>query len=453
MPSSSLPGVAVVGRPNVGKSTLFNRFIRRRVAIEEPTRGVTRDRLTATVRDCRGAYDLIDTGGFGVEDPDRLTEQVAAQIEGAIREADLLILVVDAIEGILPHDEEVARHLRAVGKPVLLVVNKADNTRLESVAAEFTRLGFGPPLTTSARHNRGLGAVRDAVAERLSEAGLLGGEVVPESYALRLAVVGRRNVGKSTLLNALVQRERVIVSEVPGTTRDAVDVRFEKDGQVLLAMDTPGVRKQGKMKTAIEFFSLARAEGSIRRADVVLFLLDASQTISHVDRKLGRFIESQKKPCVLVINKWDLARGVRTGKFATYVDAELPGLSYAPLVFTTAQAGRNVQSAVDLAQSIFKQACTRVSTGVLNRQMVRAIASRLPPVRGRQKPRFYYATQVATQPPTIVIFVNQARLFPKSYAHYLENQCRRHLPFSEVPIDIQFRQVTSRRRPRPKRKG
>ena len=433
-----LPIVAIVGRPNVGKSSLLNMLAGRRISIVDPTAGVTRDRVQ-TPCDHEGVYfELVDTGGFGIVDRDDLSDQIEQQIRYAVDQSALILFMVDAREGALPLDQAVASWLRRCQRPVLLLANKVDSAEVRTELADFHRLGFGPPMPISALHRRGEQTLKSRIVEHLTP--LSDGEV-PSDPVMKLAIVGRRNVGKSTLINALAGQERVIVSEVAGTTRDAVDVRFERDGRTCVAIDTAGIRKKSKIADDVEFYSFHRAQMSIRRADVVLFLIDATDDVSHVDKRLGSTIAEQYKPCILVVNKWDLAKDrATTDDYGQYLLKTLPGLDYAPVAFVTATRAKNVQSAIDLAASLFKQAQVRVSTGELNTIVAEAIAENAPrPKRGAGQVKILYATQVATCPPTIVLFVNHPARVSPTFERFLLNRLRDRLPFDEVPIRLLFR--------------
>jgi GTP-binding protein len=431
-----LPIVAIVGRPNVGKSSLLNCLARRRVAIVEPTAGVTRDRVSAVLEHGGRWFEAVDTGGMGLQTGDALARDVHRQIARAIQEAAVIVLVTDVRDGLVPLDREAAERLRRVPVPVLVAANKADTNRLAAEAAEFHALGYEPVLATSARHSRGRRDLLDAIAGFLPRESA----EAPAQVAMKIAVVGKRNAGKSTFVNALAREERVIVSETPGTTRDAVDVRFEKDGLVYVAIDTAGIRRRKSLSGDIEFYGLTRALAAIRRADVVLFLIDAAVPISRVDKRLGAEIEQAMKPVVLVVNKWDLAKG-RAGAddYAEYLTRSLPGLSYAPLAFTTATDSRNVAGTIDLARSLWKQATTRVPTSRLNACLEAALGARRPPSPGKRPPKIYFAAQVAVQPPTILLSVNDPALFREDYRRYLEHHFRESLEFPEVPIRLILR--------------
>ncbi len=443
-----LPVVAIVGRPNVGKSSLLNRISGRTISIVDPTPGVTRDRVSTTCRHEGRYFELVDTGGLGLVDADHLEEHVEEQIRLAVEQASIILFVLDAREGVVPLDERVATMLRPYTDKVVLLANKIDAPDRSALAAEFFRLGFGEPLEVSARHGRGIGELLDRIAALLAGRGLGGDDVAGEAAEpeMKLAIVGKRNAGKSTLINAIAGSPRVITSETPGTTRDSIDVRFVKDGRTFLAIDTAGIRKRGKIKGDVEFYSFARAQRSIRRADVVLLLIDATEPVGSVDKKLGRYIAEQFKPVILVINKFDLVAGrAVSGDYAHYLGQVLPGLDYAPIATTTATEARNVQSVLDLANQLFKQSATRVSTAQLNETVERITGERGPGSSPHGGPaRIYYATQVAVRPPTLVLFVNDPRKVTPSFEHYLINRFRELLPFKEVPIRLLVRERSGR---------
>jgi GTPase len=441
----SVPQVAIIGRPNVGKSSLFNWLSGKRIAIVDPTAGVTRDRLASLVRAGDRYFELVDTGGIGVVDVDDLSADVERQISHAMDEADLLLFVVDARSGIAPLDEDVAERLRSIAKPVLCVVNKCDNADFEPQAAEFYKLGFSDLVPVSALQNRGRDELLALIAQHLPAEGK---ERAAADVHLKVAIVGRRNTGKSTFINCLAESERTIVSEVPGTTRDSIDVRFERDGKVFIAIDTAGVRKKTKVASDLEWYSAHRAERSIRRADVALMFHDATQTVSKVDKQLAGYVFEHHKPAIFVINKWDLLRPTPTEKYVEYFRHQFPNLDYVPLAFITAQSGRNVHAVLNLAQNLHKQAGARVSTGELNRVLRHAMATNAPPSRQMRRPKLYYATQVAAHPPTVVLFTNGPELFDNTYQRYLLKTMRDMLPFHEVPIKMYLRDK-KRGEPRP----
>ena len=434
----ALPVVTIVGRPNVGKSSLLNAMARQMISIVDPTAGVTRDRISTLIETDSTRFELVDTGGYGITDSDDLTEHVESQIALALDRADMVLFVVDLTEGITPLDTTMAQLLRKRNLNVLLVANKTDSPKQEYLAGEFVRLGFGTPLCVSALHGRGREDLLATIADRIAH---LESDAQSEAV-MKLAVVGKRNAGKSTFINALAGEQRVIVSEIPGTTRDSVDVRFEKDGRTFIAIDTAGVRKKSRIvRQDIEFYSYHRAIRSIRRADVVLLFIDAAVEISQVDKKLARTITDLRKPCVIVINKWDLVRDKATSEaFGEYLDATLPGLNYAPISFITAVTGKNIDSLVDLAAQLYKQSRTQLPTAKLNAVLRHIVDSRPPSARRKVGiPKLYYGTQIATAPPTLMLFVNDPEKFDENYQRFLLNQLREQLPFGEVPIRLLLR--------------
>jgi GTP-binding protein len=432
-----LPIVVIVGRPNVGKSSMLNCLAGRRISIVDPTAGVTRDRV-ATIIESQGRYfELVDTGGIGIDDVDDLTAEVERQIQLAIEQADIVLFVVDVRAGVVPLDEEVNQRLRSLNKPVILVANKCDTEALETRLVEFYSLGRGQPLPFSAEQRRHKDELLQAIFSALPN---VGESAPPPPVEMKLAIVGRRNTGKSTFINALAQTERMIVSEVAGTTRDSVDVRFERDGKVFVAIDTAGVRRRRSISGDIEFYSLARAERSIRRADVVLLFFDPRLRVSKVDKQLSEYIIEQHKPAIFVVNKWDLAKDrLTTEQYADYMRAMFPMLDYVPIAFITAKKSKNVWRLLNLAQNLHKQANARLSTGELNRLIQAAYEAQPPPLRQNRHGRIYYATQAAVNPPTIVLFTNGPELFDASYQRYLLKYLRDHAPFREIPIKIQLR--------------
>ena len=432
----ALPTVAIVGRPNVGKSAMLNWLARERISIVDPTPGVTRDRVSAIVAEDDVYFELVDTGGFGIPERDELGEHVEQQIFFAVQQADLVLFVVDVRAGVAALDRRVSELLRQHDRPVILVANKADTPADEPAAAEFFPLGFGQPIVVSVLHRMNRAGLVEAILGRLQGVGER-----PDEPAVKLAIVGRRNVGKSTFINALAGQQRVIVSEMPGTTRDSVDVRFERAGRTFVAIDTAGLRKRRKLADGVEFYSQVRTHNSIRRCDVVLLLIDATERIGEVDKKLAAFIQEQCKPCVLVVNKWDLAQGRATVEdYSEYLLKTLPGLDFAPIALTTATRSEKIDDTIRLAESLFRQARTRVSTGELNRAVEQALGERPPAVRRRTKrPKVYYATQVSVAPPTLVFFINDPTLIDDQYRRFLVRRFRELLPFVEVPMRLLFR--------------
>ncbi|MEC9092565.1 MAG: ribosome biogenesis GTPase Der, partial [Planctomycetota bacterium] len=435
----SISQVAIVGRPNVGKSSIFNWLAGRRLAIVDDVAGVTRDRMNFLMFEESQYFEIVDTGGIGINDVDQLTDEIEDQINIAINTAAVIVFVVDVQAGIRSLDQHVVDRLRSTEKPVILVVNKVDHQKLEEDANEFYALGFGDFITTSTTQNRNKWDLLSKIVEELPDTEQASGFEVSDPE-LRIAIVGRRNVGKSTFINTLTESDRMIVSEVAGTTRDSVDVRFELDGKSFVAIDTPGLRKGKAVRTDIEFYSMHRAQRSIRFADLTLMFFDSSSRISKVDRKLCNYIVDQNKPCIFVVNKWDLlVEDLPTQRWADYLRENFPTLSYCPIAFITGQSGRNVKKLLNHAQMLFKQSRERVSTGELNRLLKKALIHHPPPLSGRRRPKIFYATQVSTQPPTIVIICNDPDSFNNTYRRYLLSVLRDELPFGEVPIRLFFR--------------
>jgi GTP-binding protein len=433
----SLPKVSIVGRPNVGKSSIFNWLAGLRLAIVDNMAGVTRDRMTHMLEEDGRYFEIVDTGGIGINDVDELDEEIEQQIQLGINGADLLMFVVDARDGKTVLDQHVAERLRAIDKPILLVANKCDGENWELDASDFYSLGFGEPVLCSARNNRRKSELVKAIIQRLpSEAEIEAREIAdPE---MKFVLVGRRNVGKSTLINALVKTDRMIVSEVAGTTRDSVDVRFELDDVAMVAIDTPGLRRGKSVRTDIDFYGTHRAHRSIRHADVVLMLFDAGSRISKVDRQLVNYIESNYKPCMFVVNKWDLmAEHMATERWAEYLRDQFPSSWTAPIAFITAQSGQNTKRMLNHAQMLFKQSRSRVSTPKLNRILKEAIVRHPPPMASnKRRPKIFYAAQIGIQPPTIVLKCNNPDAFSKTYRRYLLSVLADSLDFGEVPIRL-----------------
>jgi GTP-binding protein len=473
----TIPRIAIVGRPNVGKSSLLNMIAGAKVSIVDPTPGVTRDRVSAIV-DLPGpdgsasvkTVELVDTGGFGVytaegarydevgNDLTRLTGAIEAQIRHAISSADMVLFCVDAQRGLTAHDREIARLLReqrlgsttrpderAGVVPVRVVATKVDGPRWEPHALELSGLGFGPPLMCSAKNNYMRRDFIDALHDLAPAATDAGADLRAD---LRIAVIGKRNAGKSTLVNTLAGEERMIVSEIPGTTRDAVDVRLQlPDGRVVVAIDTAGLRRKRSFQGPLEWYALDRLERSVRRADVALLLLDATTGVSQVDEQLAQLVQKSYRPAIVVVNKWDLAEG-RPGRkgrpvtpedFEAYLRDELKGMAHAPVSFMSGRTGLNVRETLDLAFELHEAAGRRVTTGRLNRLLRRIIDHRGPPSKAGTIARLYYAAQVATRPPTIAIVVNRPELFTPNYRRYLLNRIREEAGFEEVPVRLLIR--------------
>jgi GTP-binding protein len=431
----AVASVAIVGRPNVGKSSLLNRLAGRRVAIVEPTPGVTRDRVTIEIRHAGRRFELTDTGGLGLFDEIDLKAAVEAQIATAIDRSDLVLFVVDGKEGSVPGDQLAAERLRRAGRPVLLVVNKVESRSDELGLGAWLRLGFGEPVAVSALEGHGTTDLLDAIVQRLPARPDEQQERPPGLY---FAIVGKRNSGKSTLINALAGEPRVIVSEIPGTTRDAVDVEIEWDGRRLVAIDTAGVRKKGSLQDAIELFSYTRATESIRRAQVAVLLFDVTETISQVDKKIAAYCVQHHKPVVLAGNKTDLADRVDLTRWEEYIHQQLPGLDHAPVCFLSARDGRNLETLLELVLELHEQANLELPTPRLNQVLQEAKTRLLPRSRGLQ-PKLFYGTQIGRDPLRILIFVNEPKLFRGQYDRYLQNRLRDAFDCAEVPLQLVFR--------------
>ncbi len=447
-----IPQVAIIGRPNVGKSSLLNLLANRRVSIVDPTAGVTRDRVSTSVElpatESGGAsrhIELVDTGGYGIDDSMNLTADIERQIASALDQAHLILFIIDAQTGITPLDHQTAELLRShvrPDQPIVLVANKVDNSAMENDAYDALTLGMGDPVMISATngHRKAdlYGAIRDHID--FDAAGMAPGGTGGPDPGILLAIVGKRNAGKSTLVNALAGDQRVIVSEQAGTTRDSVDVRIEIDGHTFTAIDTAGVRRRKSIKEDIDFYSHHRALRSVRRADVVLFVIDATVPVGQVDRQLIGEILRHHKPTVVVVNKWDLAEEDSTQEqFMAYFDDALKGLSFAPFVFASATEDQGLRDAVGMAMNLYQQAGHRVSTGELNRTVEQIITERAPSSKSGRRPRVYYVTQLAVHPPTVALFVNNPSYFDNNYQRFLLNRFRDLLPFSEVPIRLLIR--------------
>lgn len=431
-----IPRVTIIGRPNVGKSSLFNRLVGRRVAIVEPTAGVTRDRVVVSLRHADRSLELVDTGGLGLVDEALLKEHVEAQIEVALELADVVLFVVDGKEGRVPGDDMVARRLRTLKKPIVLVANKIESFHEELGVSEWQRLGFGDPLAVSAKEGFGVTALLDRMVAELPPRTELEDEV--EGDVLRFAIVGKRNSGKSTLINQLVGEERVIVSEVPGTTRDAIDVTFEFDGKKLMAIDTAGVRKKKSLEHAIELFAHNRSNDSIRRSHVCVHMFDVSEPISQVDKAIAAYCVDQCKPVVLVGNKVDLVPELDLKKWDAYIKQQLAGVDHAPVAFMSARDGTNVEGMLELLFELREQTKIEMPTARLNK-VLQGARDRLLPSSGGHFPKLFYGTQTGVEPLQVLVFVNEPRLFRGQYERYLTQVLRDSFDCPEVPIRIAFR--------------
>jgi len=450
----SRPVVAVVGRPNVGKSTLFNRLVGHRVAIVEDTPGITRDRLYHKVEWTGQEFTVIDTGGIILNETDPLTVQVRLQAQIAMEEADVILFVVDAADGMTSTDQDIADVLRASNSPVILVVNKADNPRLTMDAAEFYGLGLGEVHTVSAVHGHGTADLLDVVVKRFPANFDF---VEDDESAIRLAIIGRPNVGKSSLLNSILGEERVIVSPIPGTTRDTIDTEFEWENQKLVLLDTAGIRRSGKIQGTVEYYMVMRAQHALERSNVGMVVIDASTGVLDGDKRVAGMAQDAGRACIVVVNKWDLvdphviySKGVqrhpdrsKIEKFTEEFRKDCQFLEYAPLVFVSAQERFGVRHAIETAITAAQNHAHRIPTGELNR-LIRDATERRPLMEHGRQFKVYYATMPRVQPPTITMFCNDADMLHFSYRRYLENQLRLTYPLEGTPIRIQARKAENK---------
>ncbi len=450
----SRPVVAVVGRPNVGKSTLFNRLVGQRVAIVEDTPGITRDRLYHKVEWQGQEFTVIDTGGIILNETDPLAIQVRTQAEIAMEEADIILFVVDAESGMTSTDLDIAEVLRASTQPVMLVVNKADNPRLLLDATEFYSLGLGDIHTVSAIHGAGVADLLDQVVAHFPADFDF---VEDNEDAIRLAIIGRPNVGKSSLLNSILGEERVIVSPIPGTTRDTIDTTFQWNDQELVLLDTAGIRRSGKIQGTVEYYMVLRAQTALERSNVGVLVIDASTGVLDGDKRVAGMAQEAGRACIVVVNKWDLVDpgviykpGVqrrpdkaKIEKFTEAFRKDCPFLEYAPLVFVSAKERFGVRHAIETAIEAAHNHAHRIPTGELNRLMREATERRPLMEHGRQF-KIYYATMPRVKPPTVLLFCNDADLMHFSYKRYLENQLRLVYPLQGTPIRIQARKAENK---------
>ena len=451
----NLPVLAIVGRPNVGKSAIFNRFAGRRIAIVHDQPGVTRDRISAVCAKGPAPFEVVDTGGIGASLDDGFAEQVRAEADIAIHAADLILFVVDGKSGIHPIDEDLADVLRRAGVEVILAANKVDDKKHESVVADFAGLGFDDPFAISAEHGRNFDALTRHISRRLAARGnVVETPKTPGSLSpapCPIAVVGRPNVGKSSLINAILDDERTIVSDVAGTTRDAVDIPYERGGTPYTLIDTAGIRKRTKQDSSVEVFSVMRSERSIRRADLCLLVIDSATGVTAMDRKIARKILDANKPCLVILNKFDLfhpgaAKRVRIEELQEHVRRELFFLHYAPLVAVSALKGQFLNKIFGGIERVHRAANAQIGTGELNRVLKQAIAKNPPPARKNRRLNLLYATAKrsdgrpgAIQAPRFLLFVNHADLLSRTYERYLENGLRAAFDLTGLPVDFQVR--------------
>lgn len=431
----SKPLVAIVGRPNVGKSTFFNRIVGQRISIVEDTPGVTRDRLYADAEWCGHSFTLIDTGGLEIKSEDVMWSHIRAQAQIAVETADVIVFMLDGKTGLTHEDYEVAAYLRKSRKPILLVVNKLDNNE-QHLLYDFYELGLGEPIGISAGQAKGLGDVLDEIVKLTGKY-----ETEEKEEALKIAVVGKPNAGKSSLVNKLLGYDRVIVSDIAGTTRDAIDTRIKIGDKEYILIDTAGIRRKRSVEEDLEQYSVMRSLGAVRRADICLIVIDSSEELSEQDVKIAGYVHEQGKPSVVVMNKWDVVEKdtYTIEKYNRKLKEELKFMDYFIPTYVSAKTGKRVDNLIKLAERAYENASRRISTGLLNDVLREAILTNEPPSKNGKRLKIYYVTEVSANPPTFVIFVNDDTLMHFSYRRYLENALRRSFDFEGTPIRLIIR--------------
>jgi GTP-binding protein len=431
----SKPIVAIVGRQNVGKSTLLNRLAGKRIAIVADMPGTTRDRVFADISWQDKGFTLVDTGGLEAQPSSTISQGVKEQVQTAIAEADVIIFLVDSESGIVPADLEVAEMLRRSSKPIILAANKSDNPERESQAVEFYEMGLGEPLAISAYHGRGTAELLDRVGALLPapQKTEIGAEI------MKLAIVGRPNVGKSTLLNSLLGEERAIVDKTPGTTHDAVNTLLDFGGKSVILIDTAGIRRRGRWGKGVERYSVIRALRAIDEADIVLLVLDATELLTSQDEHIAGYIQQAAKGIILVVNKWDLAVNQDMKETTNYIRKKLKFMSYAPVVYTSAQFGQGVDRVMPEVFEVYQERQKRIATTEVNSVVQQAVVAHNLPRKGKKQLKILYATQAEVNPPTFVFFVNDPKLIHFSYQHYLENRLRQAFGFAGTPLRFVFK--------------
>jgi GTP-binding protein len=431
----SYPLIAVVGRPNVGKSTLVNRIVATKEAIVHESSGVTRDRNYVDTEWNGKTFTIIDTGGLDFGADITIGAQITSQAMLAIEEADVILFVADGTVGVMAEDEMVAKILRTSNKPVMLAVNKIDDLTHENAIYQFYKLGLGEPYAVSGIHGLGTGDLLDALAALIP---LVEREEEPDE--IKIAVVGKPNAGKSSIVNRLLGEERVIVSDVPGTTRDAIDTVFEKDGVKYRFIDTAGLRKQPKLKEDVEYYSFVRAMRALDRADIAIIVIDAEQHTSSQDQKIANYVEDRGCASILVLNKWDkIESKEKADKVDTALETRMRFLDYSPRIKTSAATGRGISKLYDLFRQVMSEYDKRVSTSSINGLVVRIKEEGFQPAKGGKTLKISYASQIGTRPPQFIFFVNHTQLVTESYRRYIENQIRKEYGFTGTPVKVYFK--------------
>ena len=431
----SKPIVAIVGRQNTGKSTLLNRLAGKRIAITADLPGTTRDRIFAAVSWQGAQFTVVDTGGLELKAQSTISQEINEQAETAINEADAIVFLVDVKDGVTATDLEISDLLRRSEKPILLIANKADNERLETQAVEFFELGLDEPLAISAYHGRGTFELLDKIVSLLPTMS----SVLAEPELMKVAIVGRPNAGKSTLLNALLGKERAIVDQLPGTTRDAIDTLLDFNGQSVLIIDTAGIKRRGRLGVGVERYSVMRTLKAIDRSDVVLLVLDTTELVAAQDTHIAGYIQQAVKGIVLVVNKWDLAMGKSQAEGTTYIRNKLKFTPYAPVFFISAKLGQGVDRVMPRVLKVHQERLKRIPTASVNSLIQQAVSAHSPPRSGKKQLKFLYSTQAEVDPPTFVFFVNDAKLIHFSYQRYLENRLRESFGFCGTPLRLVFK--------------
>ncbi len=438
----SRPVVSIIGRPNVGKSTLFNKLVGKRISITEDTPGVTRDRLYQEVEWQNRYFLLMDTGGLELGSEDLIAKQIELQVDIAIETSDLILFLVDGRTGITPLDQQVAEKLRRAGRDCLVVVNKIEVHPIPTSVYEFYELGFSDMMVISGEQGLGLGDLLDRSFELLPP----DGDTEWEEDALRIALIGKPNVGKSSMVNHLLQEERMIVTDIPGTTRDSIDSYYERDGKKYVLIDTAGLRRQRSIDDRIEKYSVIRTYSAVDRAEMCLFMLDATVGVTDQDARIAGYAHDNKKASIIVVNKWDLIeKETNTQRdFEREIRTKLSFMSYVPVVFVSVKTGRGIDKLFEVIDQVNENYSFRIRTGVLNQVLRDATALNPPPSDKGKRLKLLYASQVTTRPPKIILSVNEKELCHFSYLRYLENQFRKNFNFQGVPLDIEVRERDGR---------
>ena len=432
----SKPIVAIIGRQNVGKSTLLNRVVGKPVAIIEDLPGTTRDRIFADTSWHGVEFTLVDTGGLETKLDTSLARGIREQTEAAVAEADVIVFLADVKDGLMPTDMEIADLLRRAGKFVVLVANKADSAKLDSQAAEFNKLGFAEPLAISAQHGRGVAELLDKVVTLLPSPAPAAEKPIA---GMKVAIVGRPNVGKSMLLNALVGEERVVVDEIPGTTRDAIDTKLDFEGQSVLLIDTAGIRRRGRVERGVEWYSVIRALRAIDRADVVLLVLDATELVAAQDTHIAGYVQQAARGIILIVNKWDLVANKKTEEYTSYIQSRLKFVPYAPILYVSAKLGQGVKKIMPLVSRVYQERLLRIPDEDLSNVVREAVSAHVIPRRGKKELKILQVAQSGIKPPTFFFLVNDAKLIHFSYQRYLENRLRQVFGFIGTPVRLIFK--------------